>query len=115
MTLGDKRRQFTALVARLLLKIQESGDEAALHYSFRSNEEQNRLFKEGKTKIRCGKSCHNFGLAVDINLYKGGVYQTSTKAHQPYGEWWEKQHPLARWGGKFGDGNHYSFEHNGVK
>jgi hypothetical protein len=23
-------------------------------------------------------------------------------------------HPDCRWGGRFNDGNHYSFEHNGV-
>lgn len=31
------------------------------------------------------------------------------------GEQWEAMHPLARWGGRFGDGNHLSFEHQGVK
>jgi hypothetical protein len=40
-----------------------------------------------------------------------------TSDHQRLGEWWEKQHPLARWGGRWGDGNHYSFENpaTGVK
>jgi len=38
-----------------------------------------------------------------------------TEAHRELGEWWEKQHPQARWGGRFKDGNHYSFEHEGVK
>ena len=29
--------------------------------------------------------------------------------------YWETLHPLACWGGRFGDGNHYSFKHKGIK
>lgn len=60
-------------------------------------------------------SGHQRKLAQDLDLFIDGVYQTTTEAHRPFGEWWEKQHPLARWGGRFGDGNHYSFEFQGVK
>jgi len=54
-------------------------------------------------------SNHYKRLAGDLNLFIDGVYQTSTEAHRPLGEWWEKQHPKARWGGNFKspDGNHY--------
>jgi hypothetical protein len=56
---------------------------------------------------------HKQRLAIDLNLFKGGVYQTSSEAHRPLGEWWEKQGGC--WGGRWNDGNHYSFEHNGCK
>lgn len=59
-------------------------------------------------------STHRKRLAVDLNLFKDGKYLTTTEDHRELGEWWEKQHPLARWGGRFEDGNHYSFEWDGV-
>jgi len=36
------------------------------HCVVRGSEEQNRLFKEGKSKARAGESPHNYGAAVDI-------------------------------------------------
>lgn len=62
------------------------------------------------------KSCHKLRLAIDLNLFnKGGEFMQTTEDHRELGEWWEKQDPLARWGGRFNDGNHYSFEHEGMK
>ena len=60
-------------------------------------------------------SCHYCRLAADVNLFIDGVYQTTTEAHRPYGEYWERMHPAARWGGHFPnpDGNHYSFAYQG--
>ena len=60
-------------------------------------------------------------LAQDIDLFKFNSetlrfdYQTDTEAHRPFGEWWETQHELCRWGGRFQDGNHYSLEDGGVQ
>ena len=54
-------------------------------------------------------------LAIDLNLFRDGAFLQSSEDHRALGEWWEKQHPLARWGGRFMDGNHYSLEHGGVK
>ncbi len=61
------------------------------------------------------RSTHKFQLAKDINLFLDGVYLRETADHERFGLWWEQQHPLCRWGGRFGDGNHYSLEHNGVR
>lgn len=60
------------------------------------------------------RSAHKNKLAVDLNLFKNGVFLAATTDHKELGEWWEKQHELCRWGGRFEDGNHYSFEHEGV-
>ena len=51
----------------------------------------------------------------DLHLYRGGRYITNSADHEGLGSWWEKQHPLARWGGRWGDGNHYSFQWQGRK
>jgi len=76
--------------------------------------------------MRCGDcpvgrkdGCHPKKLAIDIDLFKSKagfkVYLTKTEDHRKLGEFWESLHPLCRWGGRFGDGNHYSIEHGGVK
>lgn len=60
-------------------------------------------------------SLHLIGLAVDVNLFRDGKWLTATEDHRPLGEYWESLHPLARWGGRFNDGNHYSMEWEGRK
>jgi len=62
-------------------------------------------------------SVHCVALAQDYDLFKREndhwIYCSSTEDHRPFGEWWEQLHELCRWGGRFRDGNHYSFEHEG--
>jgi len=53
-------------------------------------------------------SFHYKRLAIDLNLFIDGVYQRSTKAHRPLGEYWEVIG--GTWGGRFKDGNHYSWK-----
>lgn len=60
-------------------------------------------------------SLHELGLAVDLNLFRDGKFLEGSEQHKLLGEYWETLHPLARWGGRFGDGNHYSIEHEGKK
>jgi len=61
-------------------------------------------------------SLHKSKLAIDLNLFdKDGKYLSSTEDHRILGEWWEQQHELACWGGRFNDGNHYSFTRWGRK
>jgi hypothetical protein len=52
-------------------------------------------------------------LAIDLNLFKDGNFLSATEDHKELGEWWEEQHELCRWGGRFSnaDGNHYSLVH----
>ena len=107
MKLGDKQRLFARLVAKLLQRIHNSGHEVTFGAALRSTEEAKRLGFE--------KSLHCSKLAIDLNLFFEGAYLTSTKAHEPFGVWWEQQHELCAWGGRFGDGNHYSLAHGGRK
>lgn len=119
MTLGEKQRLFTRLIADLIIKAYDLGYEITLGDAFRDP----RVFGSMGDRKGYGnsESCHKYRLAIDLNLFKDGVYLTGTEDHRPLGEWWEKQHELCRWGGEFKnskgeptpDGNHYSFEHNG--
>lgn len=110
MTLREKQSLFARLSAKLVLHAFHIGYEVTWGEAFRSKEEAERLALLGKG---IAGSLHTRRLAVDLNLFRDGVYLTSTESHRPLGEWWEQQHPLCRWGGRFRDGNHYSLEHNG--
>lgn len=111
MTLGEKQRAFARLVPRLIDKAHELGYEVTLGDAYRDP----RVF--GALGVTQGyghrNSCHKVRLAIDLNLFLNGVYQTTEDAHRPLGEWWEQQHEFARWGGRFKDANHYSFTDSG--
>lgn len=91
------------------------GYEVTLGEAYRSPEEAKRLAKLG---LGIENSLHTLKLAIDINLFKDGVYLSSTESHRKLGEWWEIQSTdqfTCAWGGRFNDGNHYSIEHGGRK
>lgn len=104
-TLRQVQSEFAALVPRLIDKAIELGFEVTLGDAYRDPRvPYGHLF-----------SAHKKRLAIDLNLFRNGEFLESTDAHKELGEWWEQQHPQARWGGRFRDGNHYSFEWDGVK
>lgn len=112
MTLGEKQELFMWLLPRLLDKAHEMG------YKIRGGD----LFRDPRVHGAIGekkgyghpRSGHKNKLAIDLLLFKDGVYLTATEDYRPLGEWWEKQHLFSRWGGRFNDGNHFSFFHEGV-
>lgn len=61
-------------------------------------------------------STHYHGVGKDwVLLVDGVVVEASDHpAWLVCGELWESMHPLCRWGGRFGDAGHTSFEHEGV-
>jgi len=117
MTLGEKQRLFAKLVARLITWAYEQGYAVTFGDAYRDP----RVFglhgeQKGYGKAR---SNHKRRLAIDLNLFVeqghgNWVYQTSSVAHKPLGEYWEKLHPMCQWGGRFNDGNHYSMTHEGM-
>lgn len=112
MTLGEKQRLFSRLVAKLILQAYEMGYEVTLGEAWRSKETAEHYAKIGRG---IKTSLHRDRLAIDLNLFKDGRFLMQTESHRPLGEWWEDQHELCRWGGRFSDGNHYSMEHGGRK
>jgi len=112
MTLREKQSLFVNLVVLLIVEGTKLGYEFTFGTAERSAEECVRLAELGKG---VKDSLHTQRLAIDLNLFKDGVYLSSTESHRPLGEIWENLHPLCRWGGRFKDGNHYSLEHEGRK
>lgn len=119
MSLRKVQVEFAKLVPRLINKAFELGFEVTLGDAYRDPR------VHGDMGVRKSyshpKSAHKVRLAIDLNLFKDvdgdniSDFLGTTAAHKELGEWWEKQHTLARWGGRFNDGNHYSFEYGGIK
>lgn len=109
-SLGQKQRAFTRAIADLILWAYANGYELTFGEAFRTPEQCELNVKNNKG---IQNSLHKDRLAVDFNLFKGGVFLTSNKDHEPLGLYWESIG--GTWGGRFGDGNHYSFAHEGRK
>lgn len=112
-SLRSTQSEFLRLTARLIDKVFELGYEATWGDAYRDPRVHGDLGV--RKSYSHPRSAHKVRLAIDLNLFKDGEFLEGSEAHRPLGEWWEQQHPLARWGGRFDDGNHYSFEWNGVK
>lgn len=109
MTLREMRILFTKLISQQVLDIFASGYEVAY------DEVTERITVKDPTSDHMKKSLHHLGLAADLLLYKDGSYLDKTEYHKLFGDMWKARHALCRWGGDWGDGNHYSLEYKGVK
>ncbi|MHB8947566.1 MAG: M15 family metallopeptidase [Rhodoferax sp.] len=111
LTLGQKQRLFTRLIAKLIEFAYAQGYELTFGDAFRDPR------AHGAMGVKLGyshsSSTHKQRLAVDFNLFKDGAFLTSSDDHKPLGEYWESLG--GAWGGRFSDGNHYALEHGGIK
>lgn len=112
-SLREAQVAFARLVPRLIDRAFELGFEVTLGDAYRDPRVHGDLGV--RRSYSHPRSAHKVRLALDLNLFRGGAYLEGSDAHRELGEWWEAQHPLARWGGRFSDGNHYSFEWQGVR
>lgn len=112
MTLGEKQRLFTRLVGKLIEYAYTHGYELTFGDAYRSPEQAKLNAQAGKGIVN---SLHCERLAIDLNLFIGGVYQTDSAAYKALGEYWETLGPDCKWGGRFSrpDGNHFSIAHAG--
>jgi len=117
-TLFEKQCHFSRLVALLILKAAQEGYGVTLGEAYRTPEQAKLNAQKGSG---IANSLHIQRLAIDLQLFKNGVYLSKTEEYQKLGEYWES---LASpglnctWGGRFKsrpDGGHFSIEHNGVK
>lgn len=107
MSLFEQQAKFAIMAARLILKAEEMGYQVTLGDAYRDP----RIHGAPGVKRGYGaaNSFHKKRLALDLNLFKNGVFLQSTEAHRALGEWWESIG--GTWGGRFKtpDGNHYSY------
>lgn len=105
MTLRQQQSRFARKVADLIIQAEAMGFEVTLGDAYR-DPRVHGAFGEKKA-YGSAKSFHKQRLAIDLNLFKDGKFLQGTDAHRPLGEWWESQG--GTWGGRFNDGNHYSW------
>lgn len=109
-TLRQKQSRFARMLPRLIDWAFANGYELTLGEAERTKAQAALNAKSGKG---ISESLHTIRLAIDLHLFRDGVYLDSTEAHRPLGELWESLG--GTWGGRFGDGNHYSLAHEGRK
>ncbi|HEK0401007.1 TPA: M15 family peptidase, partial [Proteus mirabilis] len=73
MTLGEKQRKFTRMIADLIIFAYDNGYELTFSEAYRTPEQAKLNAKSG---IGIKNSLHTQRLAVDFNLFKNGVYLT---------------------------------------
>ena len=102
-SLLEKQQKFTGMVADLITFAEKAGYKLTFGDAYRDE------------RCQYGQpfSLHRKRLAVDFNLFKDGIWLRQTEEHRLLGEYWESIG--GSWGGRFGDGNHYSLEHEGFK
>lgn len=114
MTLRDQQILFAKLLPELIEQAFALGYDVVLGEVYRTPE-QAALNAERGTGIR--DSLHCYRLAIDLLLFRSGVWLQTSSDYEPLGAWWEQRHVLARWGGRFQrpDGGHFSLEWEGRK
>jgi hypothetical protein len=96
--LQAKQSRFARLVGLLIIRADELGYELTFGDAY-------------ATSGHMVGSLHYSRLAIDLNLFRDGKYLIKDEDHRELGEYWESLG--GSWGGRFGDGNHYSLEHEG--
>jgi hypothetical protein len=97
-TLLKQQNDFAHAVAKLIEKAFQLGYHVTLGEAYR----------DPNATWGSKKSFHKKRLAIDVNLFdKDWIYLTDTEHHKKLGEWWESVG--GTWGGRFNDGNHYSW------
>lgn len=100
---------FARAVAELIIYATELGYDVTLGHALRCPD----------CRTGAGKSLHKERLAIDLMLFRDGVYLKKTEDYRELGEWWETTyaHMSSAWGGRFKhqDGNHFSFTWQGRK
>lgn len=109
------QERFAQDAARLILKAAELGYGVTFGDTYRSPQQAAANATNGsgiKNSLHCER------LAIDLNLFKDGVYITDDRGHRELGTWWKTLGPQYKWGGDFAtrkDFNHYSISPDGVR
>lgn len=114
MTLGEQQRRFLPLVAKLIEYAYAQGYELTAGELYRTPEQAALNAAKGSG---IAHSLHTQRLAVDLQLFKDGVYLTDPAAYRPLGDFWKALDAEACWGGDFKtvDADHFSLTFGGIR
>ena len=115
MSLSAKQQRFALKAANLIVWINEHRGWAVTYGDAYRDPRTNGTFGVAKG-YAAASSVHKLRLAIDLNLFIDGKYITGDcPEYQEIGVQWESMDDDARWGGRWADFNHFSFEEMGVK
>jgi hypothetical protein len=110
------QEEFAQSASRLIQKAVELGFTVTLGEAWRTAEQAQW---DADHHIGVAHSLHMDRLAIDLNVFKDGVYQAddSGGAYTALGTWWEGLGPMYRWGGRFKlvDLDHFSLSPDGIR
>lgn len=109
------QEEFAQSAAKLIQKASELGYGVTFGDAYRSPQQAAANATSG---AGIANSLHCERLAIDLNLFKDGVYITDDRGHRELGTWWKTLGAKYRWGGDFKsrkDFNHYSLSPDGVR
>lgn len=117
MKLSEKQQIFAVNVAKLILYINEKGYSCTGGEWWRTPEMAAIYAKRG-TGIKRSRHCDR--MAIDLLVFKEGVWLTDTESYRPFGVYWRSLNTLNRWGGDWDgdgkvdpgdkDGNHFEMK-----
>jgi hypothetical protein len=110
MSLSQHQQKFAQLVGLLIQYVYEySGWGITFGEAYRTPE-QAAIYAESGAGIL--DSLHIQRLAIDLNFFIDGIYQSNTSNYLALGEYWKSLNANCRWGGDFKsrpDGNHFQY------
>lgn len=134
MKLSQKQAYFAQMIAELILWGKENGYTFTFGEANRTNSQQILYYTGYEIELIDNKpmlvkavkrsktlnSNHKKRLAIDLNIFKDGVYITSFEDCKPVGDKWESMDKNNRWGGdwnnndiqddgEFFDGPHFEY------
>jgi len=115
VTLQQKQHEFSIAVAHFLIWLDSKGYEVTFGEAHRPLWVAKYYAANGQG---IEQSLHTDRLAIDLNLFKKGVYLLTVDELMEPGEYWESMTGnglVMRWGGQFKvpDVLHFSVEHDG--
>ena len=104
--LRKQQSEFARRLPRLIDYAIDLGFEVTIGEAYRPPETAQLYERQGRG---VADSFHCRKLAIDLFLFRDGVYLTATEDYRPLGEFWESIG--GSWGGRFPnvDGNHFSW------
>jgi hypothetical protein len=106
-----KQQQFSIMIAKMIVWAYEHDYTITLGEAYRTPEQAELNAKKG---IGIANSLHTLRLAMDLNVFRHGIWLTHSMDLAELGLEWERMG--GTWGGRFKkpDGNHFSLEYDGV-
>ena len=102
-SLGKAQERFGYMVTLLLVYAHALGYRVRIDHAKRCND----------CKTGHPRSLHKSKLAIDIDLVLDGELLTDSAQYSTVGEYWESLG--GAWGGRFGDGRHFSHPWGGMR